>query len=773
MVDGKRTYVKRFVFHTPGATHCKEMASVMYQINKLQVGEWLLEYMNSDETSCGYLADGAEAQQLERLGQVLSRRIDGKLQLMALDLNTVDSKTGEAQEAAYKQSIEEAIKLMESAGLVDERAAELLRRFMPTCACNDRAANGRKGARLVLGLADGDDDPTCAEHALVNILEEGRKAMDAVLRELMNITEAQAEGDAEKIKAMRTCVGWFSSPVCALIYQVAKYVAMCSTKGYAIGRKFLEWMEARLADVDDQSALLGHSEDVLAICGSRMYVFFLDAAPTERLLSQEGSLLTYLQEEADMGAENGGKLRASILKGASSTCMAGVRAMALICDTVFWKMIRAVKPSAEKHVLDVLPCVWPAAHSFFERAAASPSAVVDGSLQMELGLELAPVAETASQARRSARGAIDIARIRAAARSDSVVERLLAAAFAAMAKATANHAAEWLPAGLIATDGSVTSEGKLCSARITPELRAKYDALTATSTPVERLHALGRCTDDRGKRQRVDSRAGIALAIYNGQSGYLADMGTEKLENTFDACRAAARSARKETIKAQLIAAGRAKRAERDAKLSSKRARKEAKAAELERLKSLTKVVKWSALKSLSNADLTDQLKVHKLIHGKKDFCVTGNRTALVIRLQNLIGKDGNDLSAGDAGTDPEGVVRKKRAVQAAAGGKKTKGKTAAKATNDEGDEWDEDEDEFDAIILEFKVSRGVKEDGQRKGTKMYFLSWPGYSASTASWEPYWNVGTELVEEWEAALEAEAELDAEEARALEEEEDEA
>ena len=47
--------------------------------------------------------------------------------------------------------------------------------------------------------------------------------------------------------------------------------------------------------------LLGHSEDILAICGSRMYVFFLDAAPTERLLSQIGSLLTFLDEEEDMG----------------------------------------------------------------------------------------------------------------------------------------------------------------------------------------------------------------------------------------------------------------------------------------------------------------------------------------------------------------------------------------------------------------------------------------------------------------------------------------
>ena len=110
---------------------------------------------------------------------------------MALDVNTVESKTGEAQAAAFKQSIEESVQLMEEAGLVDQRAAELIRRFLPTCACNDRAANGRKGARLVLGLADGDNDPTCAEHALVSILEEGGKGMDKVLREPMEITDEQ------------------------------------------------------------------------------------------------------------------------------------------------------------------------------------------------------------------------------------------------------------------------------------------------------------------------------------------------------------------------------------------------------------------------------------------------------------------------------------------------------------------------------------------------------------------------------------------------------
>ena len=119
-------------------------------------------------------------------------------------------------------------------------------------------------------------------------------------------------------------------------------------------------------------------------------------------------------------------------------------------------------------------CVWPAAHSFFTRAAASPAAVINGSLRMELGIELAPPPATPSQGKCSARNQIDMARIRLAATGDSFVEKLLSAAFDAMAKATANHAAEWLPAGLESTDGSTTTEGRQCAGCITPELRAKY-----------------------------------------------------------------------------------------------------------------------------------------------------------------------------------------------------------------------------------------------------------------------------------------------------------
>eukprot|EP00965_Chrysotila_dentata_P001737 58104-Pleurochrysis_carterae.AAC.2 len=46
-----------------------------------------------------------------------------------------------------------------------------------------------------------------------------------------------AATDAKKVnKAMRTSVGWFSLPLCALIYQCSKYVALTSSKGYAIAR---------------------------------------------------------------------------------------------------------------------------------------------------------------------------------------------------------------------------------------------------------------------------------------------------------------------------------------------------------------------------------------------------------------------------------------------------------------------------------------------------------------------------------------------------------
>ena len=67
-VDGSRTTVMRDCFYLPGKSHVKEMAAVMNQLNKLHIGEWLVQHIESDESSCCYLADGAESQQVDYLG---------------------------------------------------------------------------------------------------------------------------------------------------------------------------------------------------------------------------------------------------------------------------------------------------------------------------------------------------------------------------------------------------------------------------------------------------------------------------------------------------------------------------------------------------------------------------------------------------------------------------------------------------------------------------------------------------------------------------------
>eukprot|EP00965_Chrysotila_dentata_P160649 5304744-Pleurochrysis_carterae.AAC.2 len=73
---------------------------------------------------------------------------------------------------------------------------------------------------------------------------------------------------------------------------------------------------------------------MLAICGFRDYVFFIDAAVTEPF-SQTGSLQTYLEDEAHLGAEAGGKLRNAIPTGfGSDGIMAAVRAIALGCESL-------------------------------------------------------------------------------------------------------------------------------------------------------------------------------------------------------------------------------------------------------------------------------------------------------------------------------------------------------------------------------------------------------------------------------------------------------
>jgi hypothetical protein len=81
--------------------------------------------------------------------------------------------------------------------------------------------------------------------------------------------------------------------------------------------------------------------------------------------------------------------------------------------------------------------------------------------------------------------------------------------------------------------------------------------------------------------------------------------------------------------------------------------------------------------------------------------------------------------------------------------------------------EWDEDEEFKVEAIVGTTISEGVSVHGHRKGTRLYKIIWDGYAAEEATWEPSDNIHPEVLADYEAELEAEAQLDAEEAAAME------
>ena len=90
--------------------------------------------------------------------------------------------------------------MCKDAGITDD-VSPLITGFKPSSTMNNRAPTARKSSRYIIGVrADGQNNPTYAHHAITNIFEEARKAMDGVLKAMMNITEELATLDAWKIK---------------------------------------------------------------------------------------------------------------------------------------------------------------------------------------------------------------------------------------------------------------------------------------------------------------------------------------------------------------------------------------------------------------------------------------------------------------------------------------------------------------------------------------------------------------------------------------------
>ena len=101
------------------------------------------------------------------------------------------------------------------------KLAAKIRELRFSASQNDRATPARKQARLACGgdgsggAGDVKDGATCAHHAVANVGELGRKAIDAPLKALMKITEEQSSADSAKVKCLRTSVGWCVRPRCA------------------------------------------------------------------------------------------------------------------------------------------------------------------------------------------------------------------------------------------------------------------------------------------------------------------------------------------------------------------------------------------------------------------------------------------------------------------------------------------------------------------------------------------------------------------------------
>ena len=63
--------------------------------------------------------------------------------------------------------------------------------------------------------------------------------------------------------------------------------------------------------------------------------------------------------------------------------------------------------------------------------------------------------------------------------------------------------------------------------------------------------------DDSGGVQRYENRAGISLAMFNDLAGWLQEKGAASLSHALATARAAERQARRQTLKARAIEAGR------------------------------------------------------------------------------------------------------------------------------------------------------------------------------------------------------------------------
>ena len=348
---------------------------------------------------------------------------------------------------------------------------------------------------------------------------------------------------------------------------------------------------------------------------------------------------------------------------------------------------------------------------------------------------------------------MDLERIRGAVAADtelqSLVHEMLTAAFAAMATSVRNHAAEFMPGG------------RCCTANITPELRAAMNGTPLTSVGAETMFARVKRRTDRGGISRHDTLSGNVLCSRDGTVRWARGQA-----DTDGLLRLASKRRRKgsgsRTMQQERELKGEAKAADREEKLSKTRSRRAKKAGELERLKAVALADKYSALKDMRNDQLSDQLKVYKLLEKRTGFLVTGTRAQLVLAVQaqmyDRFGASANDLADGDSGVEGRGVRRRKVDAGELSGGKKRKRKNVVEYL---GWEWDATEKFMpESLIGKMVAEAGVEIPGRTNvapGTVLYKVLWKDFPPEIATWEDEDSIHDDFIDAYEERLEAEGE----------------
>jgi hypothetical protein len=388
VANGFKRFESKYLEWKPSGTSCLRFRVEMGTFSQLQVGEYII----ANGGTAGNFAvhsDGASSDGTELSAFVLGHRYTAsngasKVMNMLIDLNWAMDKTSATQASDFRSACQGVAKLCAKAEMAD---SHLVGEVIPSGSMNDRASLERLAAKLMTGCDT--DGATCGEHgSLVNPMHHGTKAMDAVVQGWMGKTEVELALDADKSRALHMAVGWHSSPCGAVIYCTTKYGALNSDKGYAVGQKYvgyLEWCKTRNLEADAECLeLLGHMSDLLSIKGSRAYVTSINAPIVERLLQMKpGSFYTFLKETEEISAgKDGGKIRKQIIAGAESPeIMACVRAEAILGDFYMWPLLRAIKyrppDGSDPHILDMAP-IYQEAHAQLIMYAETPRLVATG-----------------------------------------------------------------------------------------------------------------------------------------------------------------------------------------------------------------------------------------------------------------------------------------------------------------------------------------------------------------------------------------------------------